>query len=114
MAGNKKNIYISYPQVGKTIYCMVMKENYGNQGITYYDNTDGDFRAVSVSPYLPLTEDSIIKGLYGSAENRTSWERAEYTFQFFIQGGVSPSPASDEIITVDSMKKIIEFDKLEG
>lgn len=112
MASNYKNIMLSYIDSGVSIYCIIMHEVSGNKSLQYFDYNDGTFKATPTTPATPLTEDSIMKGIYRLAENRASWESGKYTILFYLQAGVSPASTTDTKIAVDKQDFLIEFDAL--
>ena len=78
---------------GVTVYCIVRREVDGY----LLDDSDGSFGSGPADPYLSLTEDGTIKGLYEVSESRETWEPGWYTAFFYTQSGGSPAPASDTL-----------------
>ena len=91
---NAKLISTAWGETGITAYCIVRRgsDNYR------LDDVDGSFAASPADPYLSLSEDSVIKGLYEVSENRTAWTDGRYLVAIYKQIGGSPAPASDAII----------------
>ena len=65
------------------------------------DNNTGQFALAPASPYVQLTEDAIIKGLYERAESRAVWTNAEVTNFYYLQTGLNPSPINDAIVATE-------------
>lgn len=92
---NVKKISAPWNQTGKTAYAIIRRE-----ADSYRLNAaDGTFAANPTNPYLALTEDAVIKGLYEVLESRTAWNDGSYLFAAYIQSGGSPAPASDTPIS---------------
>jgi len=91
---NAKKIIAPWSETGLTVYCIVRRETDGYR----LDDADGTFAASPADPYLSLTEDSIIKGLYEVSESRTAWTDGRHTVTVYRQAGASPVPASDQVI----------------
>ena len=90
---NVKKLSTTKIVTGTTVYCIVRRE------IDLYrlDDGDGSFAAAPADPYLSLTEDSVIKGLYEVSESRAAWNAGRYKVFVFTQAGGSPVPASDTL-----------------
>jgi hypothetical protein len=74
MAGDKA-VYFPHWLPGQTgTYSKVRQEATGY----LLDNTDGVFKAVSVDPKIPLTEDTNCQSIYYFIENRNIWPDGEY------------------------------------
>lgn len=112
MSANTKNIILNHNVSGQTIYSMIIHENDGNKALTYFDYSDGAFKAIPTTPYIPLAEDSVMKCLYTKAESQAVWPRGKMIFKFFIQAGVNPAPATDEAISLVEDETWIENDAL--
>ena len=97
---NDKNITLLVADRNLTVYCMVRRnaDNY------FLDNTDGEFRAVSVDPYIYLTENSTVSGFYELAESRAAWEDGEYDVFIYSRLGATPNLSSDDIIGGGTME----------
>ena len=91
---NTKKIQIAHSETGITAYCIVRRETDNYR----LNDADGAFASNPADPYLSLTEDSIIKGLYEVSENRTVWTDGRYIVTVYKLIGGSPVPASDVII----------------
>lgn len=81
-------------ETGLTVYCIARRESDGYR----LNDADGAFASNPADPYLSLTEDTVIKGLYEVSEARTVWDDERYTFTFYSQAGGSPAPVSDAVI----------------
>ena len=90
---NNKNIRIMGDK-GLNIYC-VIRRNSDNYLI---DDADGEFRASPATPYIYLTEDFTIHGLYELVENRIEWNDGEYTVIIYSRTGATPDFFADDII----------------
>jgi hypothetical protein len=66
---------------GASVYCIVRREADGFM----LDDADGTFSAAPADPYLALTEDAVIKGLYEVSESRTVWNQGRYKAFFYNQ-----------------------------
>lgn len=80
---------------GNTVYCIVRREADGFR----LDDADGlTFAAAPADPYVSLTEDSVIKGLYELSESRVAWNDGRYRAFFYILSGASPAPVDDALV----------------
>lgn len=86
-------------ETGLTVYCIARRESDGYR----LNDADGAFASNPADPYLSLTEDTVIKGLYEVSEARTVWTDGRYTFTFYSQAGGSPAPVSDTVIGAGEM-----------
>src|SRR4030067_1100824 len=77
-----------------TVYAIVRRES----DLYRLDDGDGAFAAAPADPYLSLTEDTVIKGLYEVSESRTAWTAGRYQAFIYKQAGGSPVPASDTLL----------------
>lgn len=91
---NSKRIIIDWAETAKSIYCIVRRES----DKFILGSVDGAFTPAPENLYLPLTEDTIIKGRYERNEDRTVWSDGRYTVAVYKQAGVVPSPSADVII----------------
>ena len=99
---NTKLINISWSETGVTVYCIIRRE----ADLYRLNDADGTFALNPADPYLPLTEDSTIKGLYEKSESRVVWNDGDYYFVFYKQAGGSPAPVSDTVIGYGTMEII--------
>ena len=76
-----------------TVYAIVRRES----DLYRLNDGDGAFAAAPADPYLSLSEDSVIKGLYEVSESRTAWVAGRYQAFIYKQSGGSPAPASDTL-----------------
>jgi len=91
---NVKKIGTSKIVPGNTVYCIVRRELDGFR----LDDADGlTFVAAPADPYVSLTEDSVIKGLYEVSESRVAWNDGRYKVFIYIQSGASPAPVDDAL-----------------
>lgn len=91
---NSKKITLDHSETGKTLYAIVRREADSYR----LSDADGTFAAAPADPYLSLTEDSVIKGMYEVDESRTAWDDGRYTVTIYRQAGGSPSPVADTVI----------------
>lgn len=84
---------------GKTLYCIV-RRNADNYRL---NDADGNFASNPADPYLSLSEDSVVKGLYEVSESRQVWENGSYIVFVYQQTGGSPAPASDYMAGVEDL-----------
>ena len=91
-----KKISIANGETGLTTYAIVRREADSYR----LNDADGSFAAAPADPYLSLTEDSVIKGLYEVSESRAVWDNGAYLICVYEQSGGSPAPASDNIIWI--------------
>ena len=89
-----KNIQFDYFDKNLSLYLIISFER--DQYLL--DNTDGVFRLSPADPYIIMTENSIVKGLYELNENRTLWEDGNYHCSVFQKKGTSPDPTIDDKI----------------
>jgi hypothetical protein len=92
---NSKLLQIGHT-TGRTIYVIVKANADGK----LLNDADGAFAAAPADPFVALTEDATISGLYERAESRTAWADGVYTVVTYDQAGVGPVPASDELLDV--------------
>ena len=91
---NVKKLGTTKILTGATAYCIVRREVDGY----LLDDADGlSFAAAPADPFLSLTEDGTIKGLYEVSESRAAWDQGWYKVFFYTQAGGSPVPASDTL-----------------
>jgi len=81
---------------GATIYCIIEREVDG----FLLNDADGTFAAAPADYYVSLTEHSTIKGKYSISENRQTWNDGYYTAWIYNQGGGSPAPSTDTLISI--------------
>lgn len=91
---NIKKVLLGYTESGITVYCMVRRDADSYR----LDDADGNFTASPADPYLSLTEDSVIKGLYEVSESRQVWSNGIYLITSYKQAAGSPVPANDSVI----------------
>ncbi len=89
-----KKISQPWSETGKTVYCIIRIEADGY----YLNDADGAFANAPADPYVALTEDGTIKGLYELSESRTAWADGDYFVFVYRQTGAGPVPASDMMI----------------
>jgi len=94
-----KIISIAWSEITVTIYCIIRRETDSYR----LNDADGAFTAAPADPYLSLTEDAIIKGLYEVSESRTVWTDGTYLVVVYKQSGVSPSPVADTLIGAEEI-----------
>ena len=94
-----KNIIMQYPESGIALYCLIRQETSG----FLFDNSDGDFRPTPVDLFLPLTEHTVIKGMYEVSENRRIWTDGRYVVVCYKQIGAAPTIANDVLIGTGDM-----------
>jgi hypothetical protein len=78
---NVKKLSTTKIVTGSTVYCIIRREVDGYM----LDDANGAFAAAPVDPYVSLTEDGTIKGLYEKSESRTAWEPGRYRVFFYNQ-----------------------------
>ena len=93
MAENKR-ITLPWDTTGLTVYCIIRRESDGFR----MDDADGSFVESPADPYVSLTEDAVIKGLYELDESRTVWDDDRYITAIYNRVGGSEAPSSDTII----------------
>lgn len=96
---NVKKISQPWNETGKTVYAIIRREADGYR----LDDADGAFAAAPADPYLTLTEDTVIKGIYENSESRTAWNNGRYSIIAYKQAEGSPAPASDTVIGAGDM-----------
>lgn len=96
---NVKKFTLDWNTTGLTIYGIIRREADSFR----LNSADGTFATNPASPYLSLTEDTVIKGRYELSESRTVWNDGRYTFAIYKQVGGSPAPVSDMIIGTGEM-----------
>lgn len=103
---NVKRIITEWNETGKTLYCIVRREadNYR------LNDADGAFSAAPADPYVSLTEDAVIKGLYQLDESRTAWNDGRYTVIIYKQAGGAPAPAADTVIASGDLSIKSDFE----
>ena len=94
-----KVISIAWPETAKTVYCIIRRNTDGYK----LNDANGAFASNPADPYLSLTEDAIIKGLYEVSESRTVWTDDTYLVVVYKQNGANPSPIVDTIIGSEEM-----------
>ena len=79
---------------GSTIYAMIRRE------VDEYllNDADGGFASGPSDPYITLTENATLKGLYEVSENRTVWSDGSYLVVVYARAGDSPSPVADTVV----------------
>ena len=91
---NTKKHTVPWSETGKTVYCIIRREIDGY----YLNDADGAFADAPADPYVALTEDGTIKGLYELSESRAAWNDGYYFWFTYRQTGVTRVPASDMLI----------------
>lgn len=91
---NVKHIIAEWSETGKTVYCIIRRE----VDTFLLDDATGNFGAAPADPYLSLSENATIKGLYEVSESRQVWNNGRYTIAVYKQAGGAPAPASDSMI----------------
>lgn len=97
---NVKKISVAYTETGITVYCIIRRE----ADDYLLNDADGNFADPSgpvADPYVLMTENSIIKGLYELSESRQEWDDGKYIVMAYKQTGESsagPDPSNDQII----------------
>jgi hypothetical protein len=88
---NDKKITAAWGETGETLYAIIRREadNYR------LNDADGAFASAPADPFLSLTEDSVIKGLYEATESRAAWDDGYYTIMVYKQFGGTPVPLAD-------------------
>jgi hypothetical protein len=88
---NDKHITATWGETGETLYAIIRRE------LDSYrlNDADGAFASAPADPFLSLTEDSVIKGLYEATEARAAWDDGYYTIMVYKQAGVTPVPLAD-------------------
>ena len=85
-----KSFFVS-GSTGATVYAIVKRLA---DGFLLNDAT-GSFAAAPADPYVSLTEDGTLKGLYALAESRAAWANGLHRIAFYKQVGGAPAPATD-------------------
>jgi hypothetical protein len=88
---NIKKITAPWGETGETLYAIIRREADSYR----LSSADGAFAANPADPFLALTEDTVIKGLYEAAEARQVWDDGQYTIMVYKQTGGTPVPAAD-------------------
>jgi len=91
---NTKKITHPWGETGLTLYCVIRREADGY----LLNDDDGAFANAPADPYIAMTEDGTLKGLYEKSEARAAWDDGVYTVMVYSQAGASPAPASDTVI----------------
>lgn len=91
---NTKKITHPWGETGLTLYCVIRREADGY----LLNDADGAFANAPADPYVAMTEDGTLKGLYEKSEARAAWNDGVYTVMVYSQAGASPAPASDTVI----------------
>ncbi len=91
---NTKKITHPWGETGLTLYCVIRREADGY----LLNDADGAFANAPADPYIAMTEDGTLKGLYEKSEARAAWNDGVYTVMVYSQAGASPAPASDTVI----------------
>lgn len=89
MAGSKS--FFITTATGTTVYAIVKRLA---DGYLLNDAT-GAFAAAPADPYLAMTEDATLKGLYALSEARVAWSNGLHRIAFYKQVGGSPAPSTD-------------------
>ena len=90
---NVKKIIVPYIATGASLDIKIMRMVDGY----WLDNSDGTFKAVPVSPHVPLTE--LSESIYRLQESRAVWDDGEYDFFGYLStGGIV---ASGRLFIVD-------------
>lgn len=89
---NIKRIEYSSQLNGITHYCVIRRDSDN----LFLDSTSGTFITFSAPTcYLPMIEDTIIKGDYSYTDNRTVWQDGSYTTVVYLQYGDIPDHYND-------------------
>lgn len=91
---NVKKILHPWSATGLTVYSIIRREADGY----LLNDADGAFANAPADPYISLTENGTIKGLYEKSESRTAWNDGLYVIAIYKQIGGSPAPVSDTLI----------------
>ena len=97
---NIKKITHLWNMTALTLYCIIRREADGY----LLNDADGSFANAPADPYISMSEDATIKGMYELSESRTVWTDGKYSVVVYRQSGVSPVPASDIVIGGDPME----------
>lgn len=75
-----------------SVYAMVKRLADG-----YYlnDATGAFVSPAPVDPYIALTEDGSMRGVYSLSESRAAWNNGLYRIVFYRQVGGAPAPVTD-------------------
>lgn len=90
-----KNVIFDVGQTNWTIYSIIQ-----NSVGSYYDDLDGTFKVSPTTPYVSLTEDTLILGRYANRNFGTSasWADGLYLAALYSQVGGSPDLNNDNLI----------------
>ena len=114
---NIKSVYLPFQVTGLSgVYMRIRQDSSGY----YLDHADGDFRAVPVSPDIPLTEVSNLPSVYFRDESRTTWTTGEYNIFGYDSGnnlicGATMFILNDTEVSQATLLEYMEFiHKVEG
>lgn len=85
-----KSFFVSGP-TGATVYVIVKRLADGY----LLDDATGSFAAAPADPFVAMTEDGTLKGVYALAEARATWANGLHRVAFYRQSGGAPVPATD-------------------
>lgn len=88
-------IFIAGYATGATAYCIVRRD----ADAFLLDDADGAFADAPADPFVAMSEDATMKGLYTLSESRAAWDDGAYTIAVYITSG-SPAPATDTLIAL--------------
>lgn len=94
---NSKRLLIN-TTTAATVYAIVRRDSDGYR----LNDSGGAFASAPADPYVSLTEDAVIKGMYERSENRTAWSDGRYTVAYYKQAGGAPAPVSDTLLSVQA------------
>jgi len=97
---NTKKISQPWSETGKTVYTIIRRE----ADLYLINDASGAFANAPADPYILLTEDGTIKGLYELSEARAAWNDGNYFIFIYRQTGATPVPASDMMIGSSKME----------
>jgi hypothetical protein len=103
---NVKKITQFYGATGITAYCIVRRDVDG----FLLNDADGAFANAPADPFVAMTEDGTIKGMYEKSESRAAWDNGSYTAIVYKQAGGSPVPASDFVIGGGAMQILSDLE----
>lgn len=106
---NAKKFQLAYP-TGRTIYAIIVRHADDYR----INDADGAFASAPADPYITVTENGTLKGLYELSENRAAWADGSYSILFYEQLGGSPALATDWLallFTFDSKNDAVLSDE---
>ena len=104
VSGLVKKIFLGWHKSDAAFYVVIRRETDGY----FLNDADGAFASGPSDPYLALTENGTLKGLYEVTESRAIWNDGYYMIAVYEQAGGSPSLTVDTMVMLSQVKTVAD------